>query len=45
MHNRIMRAVFVIAVCLLVLAPSAIAGGFSKTGKSGQLYTWSCGHC
>lgn len=45
MYHRTKKALLVIAVCILVLAPTASAAGYSKTGKSGQVYTWSCGHC
>ena len=46
MFQRITCTVVMTAACLLILAPSALAGGvFSKKGKSGQVYTWSAGHC
>ncbi len=45
MSIRLTRAFLAIAVCLLVSAPAAMAGNLSKTGKSGQVYTWASGHC
>ena len=46
MSNRLTRTVLATAVCLLLAAPTVFAGsGVSKTGKSGQVYTWSAGHC
>ena len=45
MSTRFMRTVVATAACLILLAPAARAGGYSKTGKSGQRYTWSAGHC
>lgn len=46
MFHRFTRTVLPAVACLLILAPSALAGGaFSKKGRSGQVYTWSAGHC
>ncbi len=46
MSHRIMRTALTTAACLLIFGSTAFAGGqFSKTGKSGQVYTWAAGHC
>ena len=46
MSHRLTHAVLAAAVCLLILAPAAVAdSGFRTQGKSGQIYTWAAGHC
>ncbi len=47
MYTRLMRTVVATAACVFLFAASANASDFlfSKRGKSGQVYSWSAGHC
>ena len=46
MYTRLMRTVIATAACVVLFASTADADfQISKRGKSGQLYSWSAGHC
>lgn len=47
MSHRMPLATLAFVACFALLAPAADAGhgSYSKTGRSGQVYTWSAGHC
>ena len=47
MFTRLPLPMLVAVLCLALGVATAEAGSasFHKTGKSGQVYTWSAGHC
>ena len=47
MSHSLTSTVLAVAASLALFVSTAQAGdaSFSKTGQSGQVYTWSAGHC